>query len=241
MGTVADKLSALANTKAGIKAAITEKGQSVGDVFSDYPDAIRAIQTGTDTSDATATAADILNGKTAYGASGKITGNIKSVAGKTVTPGATEKTAVAAKSYTTGAVKVAGDANLLPKNIKSGVSIFGVSGTLKSGKFNLINATVKTENRIDVNTKLYPFVILSGNPPAGSEYVTDVGFATVHAAKYEFGSVLVQNETMMVAMGGEVQLIYSGSSKIQYSNTAITGGNFPLGWEYQIVTFDVEV
>lgn len=36
MGTVADKLAALENTKAGIKAAITEKGQSVGEVFADY-------------------------------------------------------------------------------------------------------------------------------------------------------------------------------------------------------------
>ena len=76
MGTVAEKLSVLSSTKSAIKEAISEKGQSVGDVFSDYPAAILAIQTGPDTSDATATDGDILSGKTAYGASGKLTGTI---------------------------------------------------------------------------------------------------------------------------------------------------------------------
>jgi hypothetical protein len=46
MGTTAEKLAKLAATKADLKAAIIEKGQTVGDVFSDYPDAVRAIETG---------------------------------------------------------------------------------------------------------------------------------------------------------------------------------------------------
>lgn len=203
MGTVSDKLLALSSTKSAIKEAITEKGQSVGDVFSDYPAAILAIQTGPDTSDATATAGDILSGKTAYGASGKLTGTIpnkteadlsvggptvtvpaghyasraqKSVAtaqqaapsisvssgglitasvtqgsgyvtggtklstqqlatqgAATITPGASAKTAVAAGRYTTGAVVVAGDSDLVAGNIKKGVNIFGVNGTLEGG------------------------------------------------------------------------------------------------------------
>lgn len=203
MGTVADKLSVLSSTKLAIKDAIAEKGQSVGDVFSDYPAAILAIQTGPDTSDATATADDILSGKTAYGASGKLTGTIpnrteadlsasgatvtvppghyasqaqKSVAtaqqatpsisvssgglitasvtqgtgyvtggtksstqqlatqgATTITPGTSAKTAVAAGRYTTGAVTVAGDSDLVPGNIKKGVNIFGVTGTLEGG------------------------------------------------------------------------------------------------------------
>ena len=52
---------------------------------------------------------------------------------KTVTPGASEQTAVASGVYTTGAVKVAGDANLLPENIAEGVSIFGVAGAHAGG------------------------------------------------------------------------------------------------------------
>ena len=46
MGTIADKTSALANTKADIKAALQEQGQQVSDVFSTYGDAIRAIAPG---------------------------------------------------------------------------------------------------------------------------------------------------------------------------------------------------
>lgn len=50
---------------------------------------------------------------------------------KTVTPGTTTQTAVASGRYTTGAVQVAGDANLKAENIAEGVSIFGIEGTLK--------------------------------------------------------------------------------------------------------------
>lgn len=47
---------------------------------------------------------------------------------KTITPGTADQTAVSAGRYTTGAVTVKGDANLVAGNIKSGVSIFGVAG-----------------------------------------------------------------------------------------------------------------
>ncbi|MCI7473170.1 MAG: hypothetical protein MSB10_05760 [Clostridiales bacterium] len=45
--TTADKLAKLNATKADLKAALAEKGQTVGDVFSTYPAAVRAIKTGT--------------------------------------------------------------------------------------------------------------------------------------------------------------------------------------------------
>lgn len=51
----------------------------------------------------------------------------------TITPGTTNQTAVPAGVYTTGAVQVAGDANLKAENIAEGVSIFGVLGTLSGG------------------------------------------------------------------------------------------------------------
>lgn len=50
-----------------------------------------------------------------------------------ITPGASTKVAVYSGYYTTGDVRIAGDSKLISENIKKGVSIFGVSGTLIGG------------------------------------------------------------------------------------------------------------
>ena len=59
------------------------------------------------------------------------TKQLNTQAAKMVTPGTSDQTAVSSGVYTTGAVKVRGDANLLAANIKSGVSIFDVLGTFE--------------------------------------------------------------------------------------------------------------
>ena len=81
-----------------------------------------------DTSDATAAAADILKDKTAYVNGQKVTGTITSINAQTITPTTTDQT-VNGNVFLAGAITVAGDANLLAENIKSGVTIFGVTGT----------------------------------------------------------------------------------------------------------------
>ena len=166
---------------------------------------------GTDTSDATATASQILAPYTAYVASGKVTGTIptrdsddvtisgtsvsvasgyygsgvsktiptvsqavpsisvnssglitatatqsagyvpagterdthqlSTQAGRTITPGTSQQTAVASGRYTTGAVYVAGSSNLVASNIRSGVNIFGVTGTAEINEFTYKNST----------------------------------------------------------------------------------------------------
>lgn len=50
-----------------------------------------------------------------------------------VTPGTSQLTAVSSGVYTTGNIYVSGDSNLVSSNIKSGVSIFGVSGSYTGG------------------------------------------------------------------------------------------------------------
>ena len=49
---------------------------------------------------------------------------------KTITPSTTSQIAVSSGYYTGGDIMVAGDSNLVASNIKSGISIFGVNGTL---------------------------------------------------------------------------------------------------------------
>lgn len=83
---------------------------------------------GIDTSDATAAENDILSGKTAYVNGGKITGVIESLEATTYTP-STENQVILSGKYLGGDQTILGDANLIPENIKSGISIFNVAGT----------------------------------------------------------------------------------------------------------------
>lgn len=89
---------------------------------------VQGTLTSLDTSDANATAADILTGKTAYVNGSKVTGSIPSVEAATITPGTLNQT-INAGQYVAGAQTIKGEPNLLAENIKNGVSIFGVSGT----------------------------------------------------------------------------------------------------------------
>lgn len=173
--SIAERLGALYTKLSGIlsacNTALTGKGAETVTQLDDIADAISAISAGTDTSDATAAAADVRQGKTFYAGGEKKTGSmaeaeptyifdpptiensglltygvnltggyaaggahtdthqLDTLSGMTITPGATKKGAATAGKYVLGDIWVEGDANLVPANIKQGVSIFGVSGS----------------------------------------------------------------------------------------------------------------
>lgn len=111
--------------------AVSDKGGTVPGTnprtFAEIEQGIRSIPSGASTGDATAVAADILTGKTAYVASGKVTGNMANRgAGGTVTPGTTDQTKAA--GYYSSAITIKGEVNLVPANILGGKTIFGVAG-----------------------------------------------------------------------------------------------------------------
>lgn len=75
-----------------------------------------------------ATAADLLEGKQLIDADGNvITGTIESLGELTITPGRYDKY-VDPGQYLSGGLTVEGDSNLIGTNIKSGVTLFGVTG-----------------------------------------------------------------------------------------------------------------
>lgn len=74
----------------------------------------------------------------------------------TITPGTSDKIAVASGVYTTGPIHVKGDADLLPGNIKSGVSIFGVSGSYTGvdvdyERYSEATVTITRTGNIEIN------------------------------------------------------------------------------------------
>jgi len=75
--------------------------------------------------------AGYVSSGTAGNSAVSLTASVTTKAAATITPG-TSNQEIAAGTYLTGKQTISGDANLVAGNIKSGVSIFGVAGSLTS-------------------------------------------------------------------------------------------------------------
>ncbi len=114
--------------KAEVVAALVAKGIPAS--TNDSWDTLLSKMTGIIKATGNATPADLLTGKTASNASGPITGTMPNRgAGGTVTPSTANQSKPA--GYYSSPITVLGDADLVPGNIRSGVDLFGVVGSIQ--------------------------------------------------------------------------------------------------------------
>lgn len=131
-----------------------------------------------DISNDTVTANILAEGYTAHDKTGNtITGTLTQQSGKTVTPGTSDVVAVESGKYTTGTVYVKGDSNLTADNIKSGTSIFGVTGSYVDSTPIEISTDAGMEAVLTSSNvgKVYKFTGTSDTYTNGDLYIVEVG------------------------------------------------------------------
>lgn len=88
-----------------------------------------------DTADATASGSDILTGKSAYNASGSVSGSMANNGGTSGSISTKAGTVTIPAGYTSGgtvSISSTEQAKIIASNIKSGVTLLGVAGSLTS-------------------------------------------------------------------------------------------------------------
>lgn len=160
-------------------------------------------------------------------------------AGKTVVPTKFSQTAVSKGLFTTGEVRVSGDGNLIPANIKKGVSIFGVLGNfVGDGDHKALFGTVDNnsisaylsiptpgEYIVKEKIKAIIFIISSGDPGTAQTPITiwwmyDAEFYTnqVFYADVSTGIGLTPQENYINSQYGYIQAGWESTVLHCFSN-----------------------
>ncbi len=210
-GAITELFTNVSDGKALIASAITDKGvpTDADDSFSEMADNIEAIPVGPDTSDATATAAEILAPKTAYGAAGKLVGTMPDRGNVSFTPGPVAQTIPAGKHGGGGLVA----AVVVPADkVLAGTTIAGTAGT------------VPIRNGDNLATAIQPQagVRLYYKPPAGY-YDGNDDWVYYNDANFSAANIL-SGKSIFGLAGSLVQ----GKQYAEGSGLADSSGNFTV-------------
>ena len=209
------------------------------------------VSGGIDVSDTTATPAAVLGGYDFYDSAGvKTSGAIPTLASSSYTPG-TSNQVISSGQYLGGNQTILGDANLAGSNILSGVSIFGVSGTLRtsggaevtlgyisSGLFQPLtfSGTSAYDGGSAVNLSCYTYnlPVSSGGSWVSSGAIVSESIIVskglwVDTTVNSGGDMKIRNSGIAsgitVNQHGMVYVIYGGSA----TDITISGGNLLVG------------
>ena len=134
--SIADKITQLSNIRAAIRTALQNKGIAAASShnFADFAADIAAIATGATLQSKRVSALTsgplTVGPDSGYDGLSQVIVNMILRQAKTVTPGAADQTVSPDSGYQgLSSVTVEGDANLVPGNSKSGVSIFDIQGS----------------------------------------------------------------------------------------------------------------
>lgn len=172
--------------------------------------------------------AGYVSSGTAGNSSVSLTANVTTKAAATITPGTTNQT-IASGTYLTGTQTISGDANLVAGNIKSGTTIFGVTGTYSGGGGTLTVAT-KTATLSAVGQTL-SFTGLLGTPKywfvKTTSQISSSGSTTIYYITDGFwDGTSVKGNSFRI---GSTRRIYSWTSGVTQSYSGgtltITGGS----------------
>ena len=140
--------------------------------------------------DATVQVAEMLTGKTAYARGTKLTGTMPNIGAQTGTISAKEQAVTISQGYHDGSGKVSisdtEQAKIIPTNIKLGIELLGVTGTLEPSSY--VTAQAKT-----VTPGLSAQTVL---PDAGTDYLSQV---TVNAIPYVESDNAAGGKTVTIA------------------------------------------
>ena len=194
------------------------------------------------------TAADLYPGKQLIDANGNVlTGSMPTQGAQTITPGTTNKT-IQSGRFLTGTQTIQGDPDLKAANIKKGVSIFGVTGTMESATYpSLSNPGSASDIRsgrqfIDENGN-----IVTGTMPTKSAQTYTPGryAQTIQSGRYLTGNQTIQGDSNLIASNIRSGVeIFGVSGTYEGETTELPGRAYYTGTFYgttsNVVQFDAD-